>query len=45
MVVEVSCEDVWREISNYREGEISGEMRAMEELGFSRTAIPDSAAY
>jgi len=32
MVVEISCEEIWREISNYLEGEISGEMRArMEE--------------
>jgi predicted anti-sigma-YlaC factor YlaD len=28
MVVEISCEEIWREISNYLEGEISGEMRA-----------------
>jgi Putative zinc-finger len=28
MVVEISCEEIWREISNYLEGELSGEMRA-----------------
>jgi len=34
MVVEISCEEVWREISNYLEGEISGEMRARMEEHF-----------
>ena len=28
MVVEISCEEVWREISNYLEGEISAELQA-----------------
>jgi predicted anti-sigma-YlaC factor YlaD len=28
MVVEISCEEVWREISNSLEGETSGELRA-----------------
>lgn len=28
MVVEISCEEVWREISNYLDGEISAELRA-----------------
>jgi anti-sigma factor RsiW len=32
VVVEISCEEVWREISNYLEGEIDVELRArMEE--------------
>ena len=34
MVVEISCEEVWREISNYVDGEISGEMRARMEEHF-----------
>jgi predicted anti-sigma-YlaC factor YlaD len=34
MVVEISCEEIWREISNYLEGEISGEMRARMEEHF-----------
>jgi len=34
MVVEISCEEVWREISNYLEGEISGELRARMEEHF-----------
>jgi predicted anti-sigma-YlaC factor YlaD len=34
MVVEISCEEVWREISNDLEGEISGEMRARMEEHF-----------
>ena len=34
MVVEISCEEVWREISNYLEGEISGEMRVRMEEHF-----------
>jgi anti-sigma factor RsiW len=34
MVVEISCEEVWREISNYLEGEISAEMRATMEEHF-----------
>lgn len=28
MVVEISCEEVWREISNYLEGVIEPELRA-----------------
>jgi predicted anti-sigma-YlaC factor YlaD len=32
--MEISCEEVWREISNYLEGEISGEMRARMEEHF-----------
>ena len=27
MVIEISCEEVWREVSNYLEGEISAELR------------------
>jgi predicted anti-sigma-YlaC factor YlaD len=34
MVVEITCEEVWREISNYLEGEISGEMRVRMEEHF-----------
>jgi anti-sigma factor RsiW len=34
MVVEISCEEVWREISNYLEGEISAELRASMEEHF-----------
>ena len=34
MVVEISCEEVWREISNYLEGEISAELRARMEEHF-----------
>jgi hypothetical protein len=34
MVVEISCEEVWREVSNYLEGEISEEMRSRMEQHF-----------
>ena len=34
MVVEISCEEVWREISKYLDGEISQEMRARMEEHF-----------
>jgi anti-sigma factor RsiW len=34
MVVEISCEEVWREISNYLEGEISDELRTRMEEHF-----------
>ena len=34
MVVEISCEEVWREISNYLEGEIGPELRARMEEHF-----------
>jgi predicted anti-sigma-YlaC factor YlaD len=34
MVVEITCEEVWREISNYLDGEISGEMRVRMEEHF-----------
>ena len=34
MVVEISCEEVWREISNYLEGEISAELHARMEAHF-----------
>ncbi len=27
MVVEISCEEVWREVSNYLEGEANAELR------------------
>ena len=35
MVVEISCEEVWREISDYLEGEINGETRARMEEHFN----------
>jgi hypothetical protein len=31
MIVEISCVEVWREISNYREGDISPELRGRSE--------------
>jgi predicted anti-sigma-YlaC factor YlaD len=34
MVVEISCEEVWREVSNYLEGEIGAELRARMEEHF-----------
>ena len=34
MVVEISCEEVWREISNYLEDEISGDLRTRMEEHF-----------
>jgi hypothetical protein len=34
MVVEISCEEVWREISNYLEGDISTELHARMEEHF-----------
>lgn len=34
MVVEISCEEVWREVSNYLEGETSAELRARMEEHF-----------
>jgi hypothetical protein len=34
MVVEITCEEVWREISNCLEDEISGEMRVRMEDHF-----------
>jgi anti-sigma factor RsiW len=34
MVVEISCEEVWREISNYVEGEITAELHARMEEHF-----------
>jgi predicted anti-sigma-YlaC factor YlaD len=34
MVVEISCEEVWREVSNYLEGEISSELRSRMEEHF-----------
>lgn len=34
MVVEISCEEVWREISNYLDGEISAELRVRMEAHF-----------
>ena len=34
MVVEISCEEVWREISKYLDGEINEQMRARMEEHF-----------
>jgi predicted anti-sigma-YlaC factor YlaD len=34
MVVEISCEEVWRAVSDYLEGEISPELRARMEEHF-----------
>jgi len=34
MVVEISCEEVWREISDYLEGDASTELRARMEEHF-----------
>lgn len=33
-VVEISCAEIWREISNYLEGEISAELRDRMEAHF-----------
>ena len=33
-VIEISCEEVWREISNYMDGEIDAELRARIEAHF-----------
>jgi MEDS: MEthanogen/methylotroph, DcmR Sensory domain/Putative zinc-finger len=45
--IEVSCEDVWREISNYIEGDISPDLRAAMELHLQGcrpcTAVLDGA--
>lgn len=47
MVVEISCEEVWREISKYLDGEINEEMRARMEEHFKGckhcTAVLDGA--
>jgi predicted anti-sigma-YlaC factor YlaD len=47
MVVEISCEEVWREVSNYIEGEIGAELRARMEEHFKGcehcTAVLDGA--
>jgi len=34
MVVEISCEEVWREVSNYLEGEANSELRVRMEEHF-----------
>jgi RNA polymerase sigma-70 factor, ECF subfamily len=34
MVIEISCEEVWREVSNYLEGEISAELRERMDVHF-----------
>jgi anti-sigma factor (TIGR02949 family) len=47
MGVEISCEEVWREISKYLDGEINEEMRARMEEHFRGckhcTAVLDGA--
>jgi anti-sigma factor (TIGR02949 family) len=47
MVVEISCEEVWREISKYLDGEINEQMRARMEEHFKGckhcTAVLDGA--
>lgn len=34
MIIEISCVEVWREISNYIDGDISSELRARMEAHF-----------
>lgn len=34
MIVEISCVEVWREMSNYLEGDVSTELRARIEAHF-----------
>jgi hypothetical protein len=34
MIIEISCVEVWREISKYVDGEISGELRERMEAHF-----------
>lgn len=34
MIIEISCVEVWREISNYIDGEIDAELRARMEAHF-----------
>lgn len=45
-IIEISCQEVWGEISNYIEGEIAPEMRARMETHFKScahcTAVLDS---
>lgn len=45
MVIEISCEEVWREVSNYLEGEITEELRGRMEIHFKNcrhcTAVLD----
>ena len=38
MVIEISCEEVWREISNYLENDVSPELRARLEAHFKGCA-------
>ena len=38
MVIEISCEEVWREICNYLENDISPELRARLEAHFKGCA-------
>ena len=37
-VIEISCEEVWREISNYVDSEIDAELRARMEAHFKACA-------
>ncbi|HEV2495073.1 MAG TPA: zf-HC2 domain-containing protein [Terriglobia bacterium] len=38
MVIEISCEEVWREISNYLENDVSPQLRARLEAHFKGCA-------
>jgi Putative zinc-finger len=38
VVIEISCEEVWREISNYLENDLSPELRARLEAHFKGCA-------
>jgi hypothetical protein len=38
VVIEISCEEVWREISNYLENDVSPELRARLEAHFKGCA-------
>lgn len=44
-IIEISCEEVWQELSNYIEGDVSPEMRQRMEVHFRKcqhcTAIYD----
>ncbi len=37
-VIEISCLEVWREISNFLDGEVDAELRARMEAHFKRCA-------
>jgi predicted anti-sigma-YlaC factor YlaD len=44
MIIEISCVEVWREISNYIEGDISPELRSRIETHF-KTCKHCTAVY